>query len=113
MNSYPFKDMMPVVTGFLVVGILIFLAWQCTLLSNSLSHHRQVIRDRDARWQSFFDDSFGELKANTEVCKTIQQEVLKNREMIKDNSATLKRNEQRLFEIEQEIKRLPSPHPGQ
>lgn len=102
----PAKDFKSVSVGVLVVGILVFLAWKCTLLGSSLNHHRQVIYDRDLRWQQIFVQVQSELTAALSMGRDIQQQLKENRQIGRDNSATLKSTEERLLEIEREIKRL-------
>lgn len=55
-NDSLHRDPATISLGALVAGILVFLAVQCTLLSNSLAHHRQVIYDRDKQWSKIFYD---------------------------------------------------------
>lgn len=109
MIKHPAKDPVSIALGVLVAGILIFLAYQCILLENSLSHHRHEIHERDVRWQRIFSDVQAQVVKSLSVSQGNQQEILRSREVSKENNEALRQIETRLDKIQREINAL---HPG-
>lgn len=118
MINHPVKDPISIGLGFLVTGILIFLAYQAVLLEDSLVKHRLMVDQVIAEFRheiqenrAVSQENQDEIRRNRIDSKENLREILENRVINKENRAMLKQIEERILETEQEIKRIhPAPH---